>query len=172
VAVVVVVAYGDALPVAGSGQARASGDVLEMAVLSLPIQAIPVAGPVLHRHRPGRHRIADVGPVHEKDVEAPVTVGVEDGDAGTHCFREVFLRRRGRLVAEVDADGFGHIHKPDRIGRRGGRRHGHRHESRSQEQKAKSRSFHGAAAPGPRDSRATRPRAWSMVSSASIVGMS
>jgi len=105
-AVVVVVADGDSVVEAGAGEARAFGDVFEVAVAVVLEEAVGV-------FRGGLLQRSDVGAVGEEDVEMAVVVVVEDGHAAGHGLRRVALGGLGAIEPEVDGP-------VDEMDRRGG----------------------------------------------------
>jgi hypothetical protein len=115
-AIVIVVADRNAKAVPIARQARTLGHVLERAVGALAVERVPVLLPFLWRGT-GRHRIAQPRAVDEEDVEPPVVVAVEDGDAAAHGLEQVLLRRDGRAMRERDACLMGGVQK--RYRRRG-----------------------------------------------------
>ena len=94
-AVVVVVADGDAHVVSGAGEAGGVGYVGEDAVAVVAEEAVAILGSVFLQR-------GDIRAVGEEDVGASVAVVVEDGNASGHGFRSVAGRRFGVLQAEGD----------------------------------------------------------------------
>ena len=95
-AVVVVVAHRHAHPVAGSGDSGALGDVGERSIAVVVKQAVLVLRTRLHQ---GWH----LGAVDQINVEQTISVVVEQRDAGGHCLRLMFLRRRAVLDNKMHA---------------------------------------------------------------------
>ena len=96
-------------PVAGVADARPLGDVLEAHAAEVPVQAVA-------RQRPpvGLHAAA----LDEVEVEAPVAVGVEHGDASADGLREPVAPVEAGFVHEVDAGPGEHVFEPDLLGGR------------------------------------------------------
>ena len=95
VAVVVVVANGDAGIVTSSREARLRRDVSEVAGAVVLEQAVRVFRRVLHQR-------VDVGAVGEIQIELAVVVVIEDGDATLHGFGRMTVWRLAAIEAKID----------------------------------------------------------------------
>jgi hypothetical protein len=112
--VVVIVADADALAPAGRGQTRLGGDVGEGAVVIVVIQAVG-------RALPGGKSF-ELRAIHQKDVRPAVVVIVENCDAGSGGFDDVFFAvDAAESVLRGEAGFLGQV---DEGRNRGGRRRG------------------------------------------------
>ena len=86
---------------------KASHALLNALVAILTIQAVPIrripAGEVGGEY----YRIVQLPAVNQEDVEKAVVVVVQQGHSATHGFDQVFLRRRGIAMREIDPCGVG-----------------------------------------------------------------
>ena len=103
VTVVVKVADCDAGGISHADQPRLFGHVFEGTIGLLVVEAVPVFRIVFLGYAIDRHGISNVRTVREEDVEPPIVVVVEQGDAGPHRLEKIFLACRRRLLPEVDA---------------------------------------------------------------------
>src|SRR5207247_7859134 len=86
--------------------------------------AVPISGippPKINRRL---DRVVEVSTVYEKDVQQPIVVVIEKGDAGPHSFDQVPLRRGRIPVDEIQARGVGDFEESSTAisGQSGGRR--------------------------------------------------
>src|SRR5579862_1153614 len=109
VAIIVVVAHGNASRVAASGESSLLSHVFKRAVRFLMIESVPVCGAILLGNGTLGHGIVNASAVGKKDVETAVIIIVKHGDAGPHCFEQVFARGLRGFLLEVYAEFVGHI---------------------------------------------------------------
>ncbi len=103
VSVVVVVADGYAHAISDTLQAGLYGHIFKRAVLFLVIQAVPVFGIGLLRHRRLRGRIGERSAVDKEHIEQAVIVVIKQRDARAHGFDQVLFRsvRGSRFEGDV-----------------------------------------------------------------------
>src|SRR5260370_15582520 len=77
ITIIVIVTGGDSHPVKAPLQSCLYRDVSERAVVIVPVETIPESRIRFVRNRSLRHRIADQGTIHEKQVEESVVVVIE-----------------------------------------------------------------------------------------------
>ena len=107
--VVVVIADGHAhaVVVPGAGETRRGCHIRETAVAVLPIQPVPIRRIPTGEVGGEFCGIVQLPAVNQEDVEKAVVVVVEQGHAAAHGFDQVFLRRRGIAMREIDPGGVG-----------------------------------------------------------------
>src|SRR6185312_1673516 len=86
IAIVVVISDCDAHIVAVTFQSGTFGNVFECSILFLMVEAVPILLALLLRNRSYWSGIRQRSAIDEEDVQKPIVVVVEEGDAGPHGF--------------------------------------------------------------------------------------
>ncbi len=100
VAVVVVIADGYAHAVHFDVEAGFSGDVGEGAVVIIVIESGMRCAAVM---------LGKIGAVDEENILPAVVIGIDEGNAGAHGFRQIFFAEGAVVMDEVNAGGFGYV---------------------------------------------------------------
>ena len=119
-AVIVIIADRHTHPVSRALQAGLFRYVLKSAVSLLVVQPVPVGRSALLRDGPFGCGIAERRAVHEKNIQPPIVVVVEQRDPCTHGFDQIVFRNMRGQVSEVDPQCRGRVDKfptgGDRLG--------------------------------------------------------
>ena len=103
IAVVVVIADGDAHAVADTLQSGFGGDIFKGAVRLLVVETIPVLSAGLLRDRSLGNKVRKRRSVYEVNVQATIVVVIEKCHAGAHRLQQILPGTVRGLMHEVDA---------------------------------------------------------------------
>jgi len=107
--VIVVIADSDSHSVTCSVQPSSLSYVFECAVFFLVEKPIPILWARFLRDRPLGRGVAERSAVDHKNIQAPIVVGVKQGNAGSHRFDQVFSRGVRRDVLKIYVQGGSYI---------------------------------------------------------------
>jgi hypothetical protein len=116
IAIVVIVAHGDAHAKTHARKPGFLRDVFEGSIRFLVEEAIPILGVRLGRNDSSRSRIAQGGSIHQEDVETPVVVIVEQSYTRPHGLRQIFPGSVRSDMREVEGARAGDIDEISRAG--------------------------------------------------------